>query len=151
MTIQEIFKDANREVDFDNRSYSVKAINNVLQSGEIRITLAKAKQLFIEKNDKSSHYRVFHGSKYWWAKVNNDTYIGDGKYTASSKTILSNILGTISIVINKHEVKEALKLQNSGCGKPCTRCGAKGIIQGFMHVYNGVCFECLGIGYTFKK
>lgn len=141
-TLNEILKEAGYRAEYTNRSYYYKTVNNVLQSGDISL-------IVVPKGFVRTSYSGF---KYNF-KVSFDLSKRARVVKTNGDIEPEEILKEIAKLINTPEIKEAMqklkKEDNNAC--ECGKCGGKGYILAFRHICKGVCFDCLGIGYKFKR
>jgi len=163
-TLQSIFEAANRKVDFDNRNFRVKSINAALENGQVKVEVSPAQKIFNEKNEKQSNYRIYIGKTYWWGYVKRTAWLqkvhfGQGaddireEMRYNNESLIDSMFNSLCKAISTPEIKEAMKKAKEETADACVcgKCHGKGIIPEFRHISQGVCFDCLGIGYKFKN
>lgn len=135
-TLQTIFEEAKYKVDFDNRNYSVKSINTVLKNSKIEIEIVE--NGFIKTTNK--------GFK-WNVKITLPTSAGVLAYRWKAIIEPYQILKCLAAFLKSDDVKKEI---NSKVTTPhqCGKCNGTGFIPAFAHYAEGVCFDCMGIGYV---
>lgn len=130
--LSEIFKADGYYSDFDNRSMDVKALNKAMLAG-LKITLCEKGKVYIRKD----------GVK-WNVKLS----IGPKGFTYKFKTEITpyTILHALAKLIqeDKFDLKSGSEFK---LAEPCSKCSGRGIIPYFSFYCNGICFDCMGIGY----
>jgi hypothetical protein len=130
--LQAIYDAANRPEKCDNRNFATKAINTALQFEHVQILIAPQGKVFVS------------GTK----KHNVKIRVANRQRTALMDVVSSEkMLPMLASLLE--ETKSQMPKESEGT--KCCKCNGSGIIKAFMHIYNGVCFDCLGIGYTFKS
>lgn len=150
----------------DNRSYAIKSINNLLDSGFLQlkfVSYEKAKEgygyIYETKDGKKRRtlYKVtIFGKTYFghWMPQFTNVHIGWGfgvdkrenEYKCLDLySILCRIARLISINKNGFDfLKDESSYKNGACS--CTKCHGTGFIPAFAHYAEGVCFDCGGTG-----
>ncbi len=128
---------AGRDSDITNRSYYVKAVNNVLLTGLVSIKVCQIGKVWEGKDGINYDLKVSAGG---W---NSRLKIGKGMRP-------TDILRAIGNLLLKPEVKENIKAQVF-VPEHCEKCNGQGIIPAFHYYCSGICFECMGIGRDFKN
>ena len=131
LTLQQIFKEANYTVNFDNRSYFCKSVNNILNNLNCILIIAPKGKQYVHNKTK----------KVWTIKVQ-----GYGKAMILNADVNPrNVLKIFADFLKVESVKQIIK-SNIKTPSNCTKCNGKGKIESFSHVCEGVCFDCGGIG-----
>jgi len=145
--VNELFEQSGRPNQGDNRNYFVKALSKVLEDGFITIKLQEKGKIwtnpkFVAKDGSLIKFNIEIKGYGWTKRVYESNF--------SAKDLLAHV-GTFiqnpsiseqhvkSISVNTFEVCE------------CSRCNGKGIIPAFNYYCDGICFQCYGSKYEFKK
>ena len=132
--LQEIYDKAGRDITCDNRSYYTKSINKALANPNVEMVMVK-----------KGYVRTLNGFD-WDLKI---TINGKGKVFNLKSFTPETLADCFAKVAKMPHVKESVHIHQGS--SPCTKCNGKGIIPAFMHVSQGVCFDCLGIGFRFNS
>lgn len=135
--LKEIMLQANRNSEITNRSYYVKAVNNVLNTGLVTIKVCEIGKVWEGKDGFDYDLKVTAGG---W---NSRKKIGKSMEA-------TDILRAIGKLLLKPEVKEQIK-SNVFVAESCQKCNGAGVIPAFSYYCSGICFDCLGLGYDFKN
>lgn len=135
--LKDIMLQAGRNGDISNRSYYVKAVNNVLNTDLVSIKVCENGKVWIGKDDKRYDLVVSAGG---W---NSRSKIGN-------RMEATDILRAIGNLLLKPEVKEKIKANVFVAGD-CQKCSGVGTIPHFYYYCSGICFDCLGLGFDFKN
>ena len=135
--LKEIMLQAGRNGDISNRSYYVKAVNNVLKTDLVSIKVCPIGKVWEGKDGKDYDLKVTAGG--WNSRI---------KIGRSMEA--TDILRAIGNLLLKPEVKEKVKATVFVAGN-CQKCGGTGYIPHFHYYCSGICFDCLGIGFDFKN
>lgn len=133
--LQAIYNEGGYDIYCDNRSYYTKSINKALQNSSVDFMLIKKGYVATQGN----------GFK-WNLRIRIE---GKGKVFNLKSFSPETIAECFASVSRMEHVKESIHIHEDAY--PCTKCGGEGIIPAFMHVCEGVCFDCLGIGYKFHS
>lgn len=145
--VNELFKTAGYDAEYDNRSYFVKTLNKILSDGLITIKLNEKGFVWTNKNyiDKNNNLVKF-----------NIEIKGFGMIRRPfCKDITpKELLKQVSIFIKGEKVQQQYKSKYSvniteTC--ICPRCNGQGYIKAFSHVCDGICFECYATGYSTRQ
>lgn len=131
-TLQQLFTKAEREVNFDNRSYFCKSVNTVLKTVECKILIAPEGKVWRMKNDTFVNVKVK----------------GYGKvFSLDAGKVITprDVLRVVASFLQNEVVREKINA-NITTPHTCGKCEGKGHIPSFAHVCEGVCFDCGGIG-----
>jgi len=135
MKIQEILTEAGYPNKSDNRNRATRQINEILKLGLVKIQLVK--KGYIRETQK--------GFK-WNTKVS-----GFGKATVfySNQTFVEprDVLISIAKHLKRADVTEKVKADITLPCK-CGKCSGTGFLAVFAYYAEGVCFDCMGSGYT---
>lgn len=134
--LQNIFKEAGYYVDFDNRSKTVKQINQLLKDDVIKVELIK----------KGFHRTDKKGNKYK-AKITIGDYQNKIIGQDDRNVTPYNLLRVIGRLLKDEKVRESIKKHfyiTEEC--TCNKCNGTGIIPQFIWYAEGVCFDCMGSG-----
>jgi hypothetical protein len=134
--LQAIYTSAGYDIKCDNRSYDTRSIDKVLALKNVDITLVEKGYVMVAKND----------NKKWNLMILID---GKGKKFHLTSFEPDTILHCISRVITMPHVKEMIHVKKDAY--VCPKCHGKGYIEAFSHINNGICFDCLGLGYRFHS
>lgn len=132
--LQAIYTANGYDITCDNRSYFTKSLNKALTNPSVLLKVAP-KGMVWTKDDWSYNLKIL--------------IEGKGKTFKIKDFSPENIADCFAIVAKMEHVKESIKIHQDA--HVCDKCKGKGIIPAFMHVCNGVCFDCLGIGYKFNS
>ena len=134
--LQTLYNQGGYEVSCDNRSYFTKSINKALSNKSVEFTLVRKGYVRTQKSGYNWNLRI---------RIN-----GKGRvFDLGNDVNPERIAECFASVTKMDHVKEIIHIHEDAC--LCMKCNGKGIIPSFMHVCKGVCFECLGIGYTFRN
>lgn len=149
MTAQEIFKKA-KYATSDNRSINWRNINKAIEFG---INIEVVELGYTRTSQGGTKYRF--GLKY---KLENGKlycryFLADHlkRYASNSDIVASYLIERIIYFRNElvelGHFESSIKIaQEKGMCK-CDKCKGKGIIPAFMYYCEGVCFDCMGLGY----
>lgn len=133
--IQEILKE--NEMPFkDNRSFDYKNINKAIKFG---LTISLVDKGFVKTSKTGFKYN--YSISFENIKVN---YYRKGLSKLNADCVGSTLLFAISDFIKKAKISE--KIINKGYCK-CSKCCGKGKILAFMYYAEGICFDCMGLGF----
>ena len=121
----------------DNRSFYVKAVNTVLETGLVTITV-HTKGYHLVRKATAKRYNITATAAGWTSRAY--------KQRADAFDILT-IIGTL---LQHPEVKKHIDAYVSHRPKCCQKCNGAGYIDYFKHVCNGICFDCCGTGHNMK-
>ena len=130
--LQAIYTEGGYGITCDNRSYFTKSLNRALSNNNVDFTLIKKGYVANKKN----------GFK-WNLRIRIE---GKGKVFLLRSFTPKTLIECFTLVTKMEHVK-SIHIHEGAT--PCSKCNGKGIIPAFMHVCDGVCFDCLGIGYKF--
>jgi len=133
--LQAIYKAAGYDIECDNRSYDTRSINKVLALKNVDFTLVEKGYVMAPKNNIKWNLRIL--------------IDGKGKYFYLKSFEPDTILHCIAKVIAMPHVKEMIHVHEDAY--ICPKCHGEGYIEAFSHINNGICFDCLGIGYRFHS
>jgi hypothetical protein len=147
-TLKNLLETAGYTCTSDNRNYAHKAVNNALLTGECKVELKKQGFVGTGRDGFKYNLRVSVGI------ISRIAYIRPSYYSSIQKRNVvqisaEDILTQLGKLLQNPEVKAALKLKKAEEGEVCVKCSGKGHIPAFSHVCQGVCFDCLGVGYRF--
>lgn len=132
--LQEIYAANGYDITCDNRSYYVKSLNKALSNPNVVFKLCEKGMVW--RKDKDWTYNL---------KILID---GKGKSFKIKDFNPEGLADCFAIVAKMDHVKESIRMHEDAY--TCEKCKGKGVIPAFMHVCQGVCFDCLGIGYRFR-
>lgn len=134
--LSEIFKEAGYYSDFNNRSNDIKALNKAMSAG-LKIELVK-KGFVREKT-------MLNGVILKW-NVRLSIGIKGFSYKFKTEVTPYTILHALAKLIqdDKFELRSGSEFK---LAEPCSKCSGKGIIPYFSFYCNGICFDCMGVGY----
>jgi hypothetical protein len=146
--VNELFTNAKREEQGDNRSYFVKALNKIIADGLITIKIAPKGMAWEHKNifDKNGNNKQYN------VKING--YGFTQKSHLGEYFDAQDVLKVVGDFIQIPEVSEkhVTSIRVSGLQTcECPRCNGKGFIPQFNYYCGGICFECYGSKYSVKK
>ena len=135
--LQNLFREKNYRVDFDNRKRAVRELNTLFERGIIKVLLAPYGRHFTSKRD---------GKKYVARIV-----VGDyqRRILGQDSRLVKpyNILVAVGLLLQDKKVSESIfenfEITNQST---CSKCDGNGVIPKFTWFANGVCFDCLGSG-----
>jgi hypothetical protein len=130
--LSELFKAADYSGDFDNRSFDVKALNKAIAAG-LKIQIIK--KGFIRETSAGFKWNVR-------LSVGEKGMVYRFKYTLTPYDILNSLAKAIKE--DKFDLKSGTKFK---LAEPCSKCHGHGIIPYYAYYCNGICFDCLGLGY----
>lgn len=145
--VNELFVNANRPEQGDNRSYYVKSLNKILNDGILKINIAPNKMHWTNPNFKDANGNI----KPWDIQISGHGMI---RRVYLQKFNAEDLLKQIAKFVQDPRVSEkhTTSLKVSGVHSvECYKCNGRGIIPGFRHVCQGICFECYGTKYVPKK
>jgi hypothetical protein len=139
MKIQEILTKAGHRCEGDNRSRAIKGCNTSLKAG-IKINVC----------EKGRHWTTKATEKPFNVKVSGfglqRVYLFKNNGCSTTPT---QILRLLAVFIKDERIRDGLKL-SSATPQPCGKCSGVGFIPAFAHYADGVCFDCMGMGFTGK-
>ena len=146
--VNELFLNAGRPEQGDNRSYFVKALNKVLSDGFIKVEIQQKGKIwttpnFVDAQGNKKKFNVEIKGYGWRRRID----IGD-RFNAS------DLLKQVGAFIQQPEVAEKHKTTISAHGfecVECSRCNGKGIIPAFHYYCQGICFDCYGSKYQVRR
>jgi hypothetical protein len=130
--LSEIFKETGYYSDFNNRSFDVKALNKAMAAG-LRIQLCEKGKVYVPASGVKWNVRLSVGGKGFTYKF---------KTEVSPYTILNALAKLIQE--DKFNLKSGTDYKMA---EPCSKCSGRGIIPYFSFYCNGICFDCMGLGY----
>jgi hypothetical protein len=141
MTIQQIFAEAGyTELDGkDNRNYTVRTLNNLLREG-FEFTVAPAGRVYIKANGFKWNIQIGH------------PHVGYTQFKASS-VHAHQLLVASAKFMQKDAVRAKLAELNSDVHSErhvCAKCNGTGFIPQFAYYADGICFDCYGVGTSYK-
>jgi len=146
--VNELFTNANREEQGDNRSYFVKALNKILADGFITISIQEKGRIWTtpKHKDSNGNLKKFDVEIKGYGFVLR-AYLGSD---FDAKDVLQEVGTFIQYpsVSEKH-IKSFAISSLEEC--ECKRCNGKGFIPQFNYYCGGICFECYGSKYSVKK
>jgi hypothetical protein len=145
--VNELFVNANRPEQGDNRSYYVKSLNKILNDGIITIAIKErgmhwTNSSFVDSNGKLKPFDV---------KISGYGMI---RRCFLREFNAEDLLKQVAKFVHDPRISEkhTTSLKVSGLDVvECYRCNGRGFIPGFSHVCQGICFECYGSKYVQKK
>ena len=141
--VNKIFTESGRPNQGDNRSYYVKTLNKVLTDGHISISLSNNGKVWTSPRflDKDGNVKEFN------LEVRG---YGFRRRVYCSNLDAERVLIEVSKFIKDPRVSEShvnsMKVSGKMC-IDCKKCRGKGRILAFMHVCDGLCFDCYGTKY----
>ena len=133
--LQNIYRKANFSIECDNRSYFTKSLNKALAAENVEVRIC----------EKGFHWTSESGFKH-----NVRIYIdGIGKRFNQKDFSPESLCNCFAKVAKMEHVKKSINKHSDAY--MCEKCDGKGILPCFMHVCQGVCFDCLGVGYKFRR
>jgi hypothetical protein len=146
-TTNKLFTESLRPEQGDNRSYFVKALNQIIADGFISIEIAPKGKVWTNPNFKDSkgNLRDFNiqvkgygwTGRYYDRDFNAKDLLGYVAKFIKNPSIID--LHVKSISLNISEVCE------------CDRCMGQGFIKAFNYYCDGICFKCYGSKYMIQK
>jgi ribosomal protein L37AE/L43A len=133
--LQAIYEAAGYDIECDNRSYDTRNVNKVLSIDGVKLILVK-----------NGYVRISQDGKKWNLAI---AVNGKGKSFLIKRFDPDVILDCITRVTTMPHVKEAIRIQQDAY--ICPKCHGEGHIEAFRHISNGICFDCMGIGYKFHS
>lgn len=134
--LQAIYTEKGYDLTCDNRNYFTKSLNKALCNKSVTFKLCKKGFIYIRESD-GFEYNL---------KIQID---GKGKIWKLKRLDPESICECFAKVAKMDHVKESIHIHEDAY--KCEKCGGRGIIPCFMHICQGVCFDCLGIGYKFHS
>jgi hypothetical protein len=141
-TIQEILSEAGHTCEGDNRNRAIKECNTALKNG-VKIWVAKVGRMQTPKREDRKPYTLKVSTEKW-QRTSRPNFGPDGQMDAF------DVLKTLALFLQNDNVKKEMSSIRSGTPDPCGKCQGKGVIPAFYYYANGVCFECMGLGFTGK-
>ncbi len=133
--LQALYIAAGYDTICDNRSPETKSINIALQNPIVDFKLIKKGFVATKKSGFKWNLRI--------------RIAGIGKVFNLKDMRPVDIAEAFAVVAKMEHVKESIHIYEDAY--VCEKCGGKGIIPHFMHVCDGICFECMGVGYKFHS
>lgn len=156
-TLIELLKEKGYSNTGDNRSYAIRSLNMLLDSGFLQLYFldyerTKTHGFFWEKDGKR-HRTIYKltvfGKTYYghWMPAFRKTNFGGGMVSRDEINYqhldIYAILCRVATLISLN--KDGFNFLKDGhCN--CSKCNGTGFIPQFAHYANGVCFECGGSG-----
>ena len=145
--VNELFVNANRPEQGDNRSYYVKSLNKILNDGIITIAINErgnywTNPSYIDANGKLKPFNV----KISGYGMIRRCFIGE----LSAEDLLKQVAKFVHDPRVSEKHTKSLKFSGLNVVE-CSRCNGQGIIRAFSHVCQGICFECYGSKYSIAK
>ena len=142
--VNELFVNANRPEQGDNRSYYVKSLNKILNDGILVIKIAPKgfHDKIVDANGNQKPYDVEISGHGMVMRVFLKEFDAE------------DLLKKVAKFVQDPRVSEkhTTSLKVSGFESvQCYKCNGRGIIPGFRHVCQGICFECYGTKYVPRK
>ena len=145
LTTKQLFIDSERidlDSKWDNGNRAVRNIDTVLKQGIIDINITKKGKVWTGKNNKQFNLKI--------------KLIGDdnGYVYYGSDLNPEFILSKLAKFFQREEVREQIKNKITVSVKTpckCGKCDGVGVIPAFYYYANGICFDCMGIGFTSQK
>lgn len=145
--VNELFVNANRPEQGDNRSYYVKSLNKILNDGILTIEISKrgfhsTNPSFVDANGKLKPFDV---------KISGHGMV---RRVFLREFSAEDLLKQIAKFVQDPRISEkhTTSLRVSGFHVvECYKCNGRGIIPAFSHVCQGICFDCYGTKYVPKK
>ncbi len=134
--LQLMYSESKMDIYCDNRSYFTKSINKALLNPNVQIKICEKGHYWTSPITKFKYNLVI--------RIN-----GKGQMWYKKDFSPESICNCFAIVTKMPHVKEYIHIHQDAY--ECSKCSGKGIIPHFMHVSQGVCFDCLGIGYKFHS
>ena len=142
-----LFVESGRTEQGDNRSYFVKALNQIIADGFITINIQQIGKVWKNPNHKDDNGNP---KKF---NIEIKGYGCTGRYYDSNfnaKDLLSYVAQFIQYPkVSDNHVK-SIKLDTLHTCE-CDRCMGQGFIKSFDYYCNGICFQCYGSKYMVKK
>lgn len=129
--LSELFIEAGYDGNFNNKSFDVKAINKAISSG-LKIQIVKKGFVRTASNGFKWNVRLSVGEK---GMIYNFKLL-------SPYSILHHLAKAIQE--DKFDLKSGTTYK---LADPCSKCNGQGIIPYYSYYCNGICFDCLGLGY----
>lgn len=145
--VNQLFENSGRATQGDNRNYFVKALNKVLQDGFITIEVVQKGKVWTNPRhlNKDGTLREFNIIIKGYGYIRR-VYLRD----FSAKDLLKQVGEFIQDPrIAEMHIKSISVEFNEVC--QCERCNGMGIIPQFYYYCSGICFECYGSKYSFKR
>lgn len=147
-TVNQLFQNSGRPAEGDNRNYFVKALNKVLQDGFITIQVQEKGMIWTHPK----HVNEDGTLKKFNVMIEGYGYIRRVylRRDFTAKDLLQQVGEFIQDpkIAEKH-IKSISVDFNEIC--ECQRCNGQGIIPQFHYYCSGICFECYGSRYSFKR
>ncbi len=145
--VNELFVNANRPEQGDNRSYYVKSLNKILNDGIITIAINErgmhwTNPCFVDANGEKKPFDVKISGYGWTRRI----FLREFNCEDLLKQVAQFIKNPA--IAEKHTA--SMKVSGLHVVE-CYRCNGRGFIPGFRHVCQGICFECYGSKYVEKK
>jgi hypothetical protein len=142
--IKAIMESAKRSYDYDNRNFQTKAINNCIENGMVKITVA-------DKDRLSTNSKLLNkDGSLWGFNLRVDAFGFASRVRVRHSIEPNDILIAVGNLLNKENIKEKINASYfESCD--CSRCNGKGIIPQFHYYCSGICFDCYGSGKDVKK
>jgi hypothetical protein len=136
MTIQDILTEAGHSGQYDNRNRAVKQLNALLKNNTVKIILVPTGFIRQTKNGFKWNIRVSGFGKATQFKMPNGSTVEP-----------IDVLTTVGRFLSRDDVKELSKAEIKMPVK-CAKCNGTGYLPQFAWYAQGVCFDCLGSGFT---
>lgn len=142
-----LFTESGRPEQGDNRSYFVKALNQIINDGLIKINIQEKGKIWTNPRHKDSKGNLI--------KFNIEIkgYGCTGRYYDNNFNAI-DLLTYLAEFIQHPKVAEShIKSISVDTMKicECDRCNGKGFIKQFDYYCNGICFKCYGSKYMVDK
>jgi hypothetical protein len=133
-TIQEILTAAGHPCSGNNRNRAIKGCNTSLAAG-VLIKVSRAEHTFTAKNDgvKYNIYASFAGRMV--------------RRLCAGRIEAYDVLSALATLLQAEAVKAELSALRVTTPCECHKCKGRGVIPAFYYYANGVCFDCMGVGF----
>lgn len=140
-TIQEILSDSGFDVsDLNGRQRAVRSLNSVFKNSEITMKIC----------DKGMVWETKQGFKYNVViRLPKDADTNIATRWKAKDFSPYGLLKLMAQFLRQDNVKEIINADTEVPCK-CMKCDGKGHIPAFYYYAEGVCFDCLGVGFTGK-
>ena len=142
-----LFTESGRPEQGDNRSYFVKALNQIIEDGLIKVNIQEKGKMWTNPRHKDSKGNLI--------KFNIEIkgYGCTLRYydnTITAKSLLTLVAKFIQYPkVSESHVKSISVDTMETC--ECDRCNGQGFIKQFDYYCNGICFKCYGSKYMVVK
>jgi hypothetical protein len=133
--LQAIYEDAGYDIECDNSDYDTRNVNRALSMDGVELTLVQKGYVKINKYNQKWNLKILVNKK--------------GKSFLIKRFDPDVILDCITRVTTMPHVKEMINVRKDAY--ICPKCHGEGYIKAFSHISNGICFDCLGLGYRFHS